>query len=85
MSDGNTIELSAHVKPLLDAIAWMGEASFKLSEIDVVCSMCPDVARRLEGITSPDGSNAGDRVSALAWVAGDLMSIYQDQQKGGAA
>ena len=84
MSD-NTIELSVHVQHLLDSIAWIGVASFKLSEIDVVCSMCPDVARRLEGIMSPGSSNAGDLVGSLAWVAGDLMRIYQDQQKGGAA
>ena len=84
MSD-NTIELSVHVQHLLDSIAWIGVASFKLSEIDVVCSMCPDVARRLEGITIPGGSNPGDLVGTLAWVASDLMRIYQDQQKGGAA
>ena len=81
----NTIELGVHVKALMDAIAWMGEASFRLSEIDLVCSMCPDVARRLEGITSPDSSNAGDLVGSLARVAADLMRICQDQQKGGAA
>lgn len=81
MSD-NTIELNVHVKALLDAIAWMGEASFKLSEIDVVCSMCPDVALRLAGITSPGSCNPGDLVRSLAWVAADLMRISQDQQNG---
>ncbi|PKO74642.1 MAG: hypothetical protein CVU21_22340 [Betaproteobacteria bacterium HGW-Betaproteobacteria-15] len=84
MNVNNTIELGVHVKAVLDAIAWMGEASFKLSEIDVVCSMCPEVDQRLDGIKGPAGSNAGDLVGALAWVAADLMRICQEQQKVGA-
>ncbi|PKO30473.1 MAG: hypothetical protein CVU36_08640 [Betaproteobacteria bacterium HGW-Betaproteobacteria-9] len=81
----NTIELNLHVKALLDAIAWMGEASFRLSEIDVMCSICPDAARTLDGIASRGSSNPGAIVRSLAWVAADLMRISQDQQNGGAA
>jgi len=86
MSKPLHIDLDCHVLPLLDAIAWMGQASHKLGEIDALCKPAgvPEVKKWIGGIPGPDPINAGELLSGLAWIAGDLLRSYQEQE-GGAA
>lgn len=84
MSKGPHIDLGCHVLPLLDAIAWMGQASHKLDEINALCTVAPEVKKWAGGIPGPDPINAGELLGGLAWIAGDLLRAYQEQE-GGAA
>jgi hypothetical protein len=84
MNKPRTIDLDCHVFPLLDAIAWMGQASHKLSEIDALEGGLPEVKKWTGGIPGPEPTNAGEFLGSLAWIAGDLLRAYQEQE-GGAA
>lgn len=84
MSKGPHVDLDCHVLPLLDAIAWMGQASHKLGEIDALCQGVPEVKKWTRSIPGPDSTESCELLSGLAWIAGDLLRVYQEQE-GGAA
>lgn len=77
-----TIDLDCRVFPLLDAIAWIGQASHKLNEIDALQTGLPEVKKWTGGIPGPDSTNAGELLGSLAWIAGDLLRDYQKQEGG---
>jgi hypothetical protein len=75
------VDLDCHVFPLLDAIAWMGQASHKLSEIHALQDVAPEIKKWVGGIAGPDPTSAGELLGSLAWLAGDLLREHQQQEE----
>lgn len=75
------VDLDCHVLPLLDAIVWMGQASYKLSEIDALNGSAAGV-RWINEIAGPEVLNVAELASGVAWVAASLLRRHQGEQNG---
>ncbi|AOG22833.1 hypothetical protein [Acidovorax sp. RAC01] len=75
------VDLDCHVLPLLDAIVWMGQASYKLSEIDALNGSAEGV-QWIDQIAGPEFLNVAELASGVAWVAASLLRRHQCEQDG---
>lgn len=76
-----SVDLDCHVLPLLDAIVWMGQASWKLAEIKTLESLVPEGCAGYAGDAAwPEPVNCSELMSGVAWVAGSLLRTYQHEQ-----
>lgn len=69
------VELESHVRPLLQALEWMGNASDKLAELNALARCHGGAA----GMVGSEYTMAGELMAGVAWVADSLLREYLRQ------
>lgn len=76
------VDIDTHIRPLLEAVEWIGQASHKLSELEALAGALPEMQRHFRSICNPDPLNAAELMGQVAWVANNLLHIMEEVEGG---